>query len=118
MTSRRGGLRQINKYGRLYRLKGDRETVELVDARKNTIATIDDATHEQTSKNNTTYVFDVKDQSRLWMLPTSQTGLEEDRDMTGWRIRQSDGTLWEIMQVVLSSAGHTWNCACKKMKAN
>jgi hypothetical protein len=118
MATRRGGLRQINKYGRLYRLKGDRETVELLDARMNLVATIEDATHEQTSKNNTTIVFDLKDQSRLWMLPTSQTGLEEDQDMTGWRIRQESGATWEILQVTLASAGHTWNCACKKMKAN
>jgi hypothetical protein len=118
MTTRRGGLRQINKFGRPYRVKGDRETVELVDSRQNTIATIDDATHEQTNKNNTTYVFDVKDESRLWMLPTSQSGQEEDQTMTGWRIRQKNGTMWEIMQVALSSAGHTWNCSCRKMKAN
>lgn len=118
MTTRRGGLRQINKFGRLYRLKGDRETVELLDSRQNIVVEIEDATHEQTNKNNTTYVFDLKDESRLWMLPTAQTGLEEDKTMTGWRIRQQDGTLWEIMQVVLSSAGHTWNCSCRKMKAN
>ncbi len=118
MTSRRGGLRQINKFGRLFRQKGDRETVELLDARNNPIASITDATHEQTSKSNTTIVFDIKDQSRLWMLPTSQTGLEEDQDMTGWRIRQESGAVWEILQVTLASAGHTWHCTCKKMKAN
>jgi len=118
MTTRRGGLRQINKYGRLYRLKGDREDVELLDARNNVVATITDATHEQTSKNNTTVVFDLKDESRLWMLPTSQAGVEEDQNLTGWRVRQANGALWEIMQATLASAGHTWNCSCKKMKVN
>lgn len=118
MTTRRGGLRQINKYGRPYRLKGDREQISLTDSRKNVIATVNDATHEQTSKSNTTYVFDVKDESRLWILPTSQTGVLEDQTMTGWRIVEEDGTTWEIMQVSLVSAGHSWNCSCKKMKVN
>lgn len=118
MTTRRGGLRQVNKYGRPFRLKGDRETVDLLDARMNVVSRIEDATHEQTNKNNTTYVFDLKDQSRLWMLPTSQTDVAEDQDMTGWRIRELGGTVWEIMQVTLSSAGHTWSCSCRKMKAN
>jgi hypothetical protein len=118
MTSRRGGLRQINKYGRLYRLKGDREQVEVLDARNNVVVTVEDATHEQTTKNNTTIVFDVKDESRLWMLPTIQVGVEEDQNLTGWRIRQESGAVWEILSVTLASAGHTWNCVCKKMKAN
>jgi len=118
MTTRRGGLRQINKFGRPYRLKGDREDVELLDARNNVVSAIADATHEQTSKSNTTIVFDVKDESRLWMLPTSQAGVDEEQNLTGWRIRQLNGGMWEILSATLSSAGHTWNCVCKKMKAN
>lgn len=118
MTSRRGGLRQINKYGRLFRQKGDREQIEVLNARNNVVATVEDATHEQTSKNNTTIVVDVKDESRLYMLPTSQLGVEEEQSLTGWRIRQENGAVWEILSATLASAGHTWNCVCKKMKAN
>lgn len=65
------------------------------------------------AKRDAEHVANVHDRTRTWKVPVSALGDVEIR--TGYRLRISDGTLWEILSVNLRSAQHVWHCVCVEM---
>lgn len=100
-------------------MNANRDNVRLMDANENPRYEVEDASNEPVSHDDAVYVSAVHDVGQVWNLPTCQIADDlQTISMAGWRIQDSDGKLWEIMNVTLASAGHTWRCVTKLMKRN
>lgn len=109
MTSRRA-LRHTAH--RKHRRHPNRGNVTLVDHQGAEPASIRDGYWSDVSRNDQFLVVNHSNESRTWKLPLIEFSDRDVRPRPQWKIREADGTLWEIISTYLRGARSTYECVC------
>ena len=65
------------------------------------------------SRRDATITANIRDETRTWKLPADLVGSNEPK--TGYRIHETGGGVWEILNVSLRSAQHMYHCVTVKL---
>lgn len=99
-----------------YRIVRNRQTITLINRSGDEVCSVDDAFSTAPDRNAIqTGTLVEGSLNQVWKLPYIRVP-EHVVPESGWRVKESDGTIWLIGDVYLRSANMTWHLHCHHMR--
>lgn len=101
---------------RMFRRVPNRTDMDLVDARGEKRAEIDDCWNVNVSEQDTTAVATLRGWAQTWKLPVVNVPDDIEPKSSDRLQERESGRLWEIRTARLEAADCTWHCVCVELE--